>query len=158
MTDLSNSMPESAPQTPAAEPVPTISNQHETLRQQIYASLQKAETQKNKLKTIDRRYSILNICLGALATFIAGQSAVSKDPLIGTWKSTTTVASLLALSATVATGIHKQVASPDVLAETSECVAKLKALKVEIVTPTYSLEAVSAEYRQILANFSQVDC
>jgi hypothetical protein len=138
--------------------LPNSNDQYAVLRNQIQHSLQKAEAQKNKLKTIDRRYSIINLCLGAVATFIAGQSAVSNDPMIGNWRATTTVASMLTLGATIAGGLQKQLAAPDLLNEVSECVAKLKALKVETVTSTFEVEEVSEEYQQILSDFSKVDC
>ncbi|HEY9664576.1 MAG TPA: hypothetical protein V6C65_39550 [Allocoleopsis sp.] len=128
------------------------------LRQQIQSSLQRAETHKNKLKTIERRFSIINICLGATATLIAGQSAIADNPLIGNWRTTTTIASVITLSATIVGGIQKQLAAPDFLVEASECVAKLKALKVETISPTYEVEPVSEEYQQILSDFSKVDC
>lgn len=65
---------------------------------------------------------------------------------------------MLTLGATLAAGIQKQIAAPDLLNEASECVAKLKALKVETVTNTYEIEQVSDEYQQILADFSKIDC
>jgi hypothetical protein len=138
---------------------PTHSDdQCNVLRQQIQDSLQKAEVHKNKLKTIERHYGTINILLGAIATFIAGQAAISNDPLIVNWRTTTAIASVVTLGATVVGGIQKQLADPDVLAEASECVAKLKALKVETIAPTYEIEPVSEEYQQILSDFSKVDC
>lgn len=133
-------------------------DQHDILRQQISESLKKAEAQKNKLKTTERRYSIMSICLGALATFITGQSAVSNDPLIGNWRLNTTVASVLTLGVTIAGGMQKQLAAPDLLSEACECVAKLKALKVETIVSTYDAEQVSEEYQKILSDFSHIDC
>ncbi|MBD2054485.1 hypothetical protein H6F88_00275 [Oculatella sp. FACHB-28] len=128
------------------------------LRQQIQTSLQRAETQRNRLKNVERRFGIVNICFGAAATFIAGQSAISDNPLIGNWRATTTVASVITLSSTIIGGVQKQLAAPDLLTEASECVAKLKALKVETISPAYEVEPVSEEYQQILSDFSKVDC
>lgn len=135
-----------------------LDDQHDILRQHIQDSLRRAEAQRNRLKTIDRRYSIVTLCLSAVATFIAGQSAVSNDPLVGNWRATTTVASILTLGATISGGIQRQLATPDLLNETSECVAKLKALNVETVVSGYEIEQVSDEYQQILSTFSNVDC
>ncbi|EKQ71263.1 hypothetical protein OsccyDRAFT_0122 [Leptolyngbyaceae cyanobacterium JSC-12] len=133
-------------------------DEYSGLRQQIDNSLQRAEAQRNNLKKIDRRYSIFNIILGAIATFIAGQSVVSDQAPMGTWRNMTTISSLFALGATVASGLHKQLASPDLLAEASQCVAKLKALKVETVASTFELEKVCEAYQQILTEFSKIDC
>jgi len=127
------------------------------LRQQIDTSLQRASTQKIKLQNLDRRYSIANIVLGAVAAFIAGQSVMGEKALIGDWKVMTTISSVLTLAATVATGVQKQIASPDLVAEVSQCVAQLKALKIETLSPTFEMEKVSEEYQKILTEFSKVD-
>ncbi|MDX2241073.1 MAG: hypothetical protein NW224_10355 [Leptolyngbyaceae cyanobacterium bins.302] len=130
---------------------------HSDLRQQIDHSLQRASAQKHKLQTIDRKYSIINIVLGAIAAFVAGQSVVADKPLVGNWRVMTTFASVLTLGATVAAGVQKQIASPDLVAEVSQCVAELKALKIETLSPIYELEKVSEEYQKILTEFSKVD-
>lgn len=58
----------------------------------------------------------------------------------------------------IQSSLHKQLAAPDLLAEASECVAKLKALKVETVDSDYDVEQISETYQQILTDFSKVDC
>ncbi|MGD1941741.1 MAG: hypothetical protein ACFB0G_10550 [Leptolyngbyaceae cyanobacterium] len=132
--------------------------EHTVLRQQIQQSLQKVEAQKQRLKSTDRRYTIINIVLGVVATFIAGESAVTGEPFLGNWRLTTMVASVCTLSATAITGIQKQIASPEQLLETSECAAKLKALKVETISANYELEPVSDIYQGIISEFPGVDC
>ncbi|MBE7385440.1 MAG: hypothetical protein F6J95_029080 [Leptolyngbya sp. SIO1E4] len=140
-------------------PSPHSSNhEHSALRQQIQQSLQKAETQKKRLKSTDRRYTITNLVLSAIATFIAGESAISGEPIMGNWRFTAMMASVCTLGATLAAGIHKQIASPDQLLETSECAAKLKVLKIETISEDYELDAVNAEYQHILSEFARVDC
>lgn len=69
----------------------------------------------------------------------------------------TTVASVLTLGATVAAGVQKQIAAPGLIAEVSQCVAQLKALRIETVGSSFELEKVSEEYQKILTEFSQVD-
>ena len=127
------------------------------LKAQIDLSLQKAEAHRNRLKTADRRYSILNIVLGAIATFIAGESAISGTPLMGGWRFTTTVASVCTLGATLSAGIQKQVVSPELLIETSECAARLKSLKIETLAPAYSMDEVRDTYQSILSEFARVE-
>ena len=132
--------------------------EHTVLRQQIQQSLQRVEAQKQRLKSADRRYTIISIVLGVIATFVAGESAVTGEPLLGNWRLTTMVASVSTLSATAITGIQKQIASPEPLLETSECAAKLKALKVETISANYELEPVSDIYQGMIAEFPSVDC
>lgn len=128
------------------------------LRQQIAASLHRARTQKNKLKDADRRFSIASLMLSAIATFITGQSALAGDPIVGNWRFTATLASVCTLGATVAAGIHKQVVPTDLVIESSECVAQLKALTIETIPNVYDLEAVRDTYQHLIAEFSSIDC
>lgn len=132
-------------------------SQSEILRQQIYSSLDKAQAHRNNLKRANTRYSIVNILLSAAATFIAGQAAVTGNP-INSWRFTCMIASGYALGATVTAGLQKQLADPDLLTEASECVGKLKSLKIETIAPTYDLQEVSDKYEQILSEFSSIDC
>ena len=145
------------PQTLSAQALPDKADSHSLLRQQIKLSFQKATAQKNKLIRTDRRFSIANLVLSAVATFIAGESAIAGEPIMGNWRVTTTVASLCTLGATVTAGIHKQVAPTDLLIESSECAAKLKALSIETIPVMYEVADVSEAYRQLLSEFSRVD-
>lgn len=127
------------------------------LRQQIETSLQKAKLQKTKLIQTDMRLSIASIVLGAIATFIAGESAIAGEPMLGNWRFTTTVASICTLGATVTTGIHRQIVPTDLLVEASECTAQLKALHIETIPTVYDVEIVTDSYQRLIAEFSRVD-
>ena len=127
------------------------------LRQQIASSLERSRNQRNKLKNTDKRFSIASLVLGAIATFIAGQSAIAGKPITGNWRITTTIASVCTLGATVATGIHKQVVPTDLLVEASECTAQLKVLVIETAADTYDVETARATYQRIIAEFSNLD-
>jgi len=135
-----------------------IDEQYNVLRQQIENSLQKANAHKERLKRANSRYSIFNILLSALATFVAGQAAVAGTALAGGWRVTCALASGFALGATIVAGVQKQVADPDLLAEASECVGKLRALKIDALAPTYDLDGARKEYQQILSDFSKIEC
>lgn len=133
------------------------SDQHSRMRAQIKLSLQKVRSQKDKLLRTDRRFSIASLLLGAVATFIAGQSAIADEPMLGDWRFTTTIASLCTLGATISTGVHKQVVPTDLLVETSECTAQLKVLSIETIPAVYDVEAVTDNYQRLIAEFSRVD-
>jgi hypothetical protein len=135
-----------------------IEEQYNVLRQQIDNSLQKANAHKERLKRANSRYSIFNILFSALATFVAGQAAVAGGALAGGWRFTCAVASGFALGATIVAGVQKQVADPDLLAEASECVGKLRALKIDTLAPTYDLDGARKKYQQILSDFSKIEC
>ncbi|MEO1386976.1 MAG: hypothetical protein AAFV85_06305 [Cyanobacteria bacterium J06634_6] len=133
------------------------SDQHSRMREQIKISLQKVRSQKDHLIRTDRRFSIASLLLGAIATFIAGQSAIADEPMLGNWRFTTTIASLCTLGATISTGVHKQVVPTDLLVETSECTAQLKVLSIETIPAVYDVEAVTDNYQRLIAEFSRVD-
>jgi hypothetical protein len=144
------------PQPLSTQPV-TDNNQRNILRQQIDRSLQKAEVQRNQLKTLDRQFNITNIILTSLAAFITGQGALTGEAPIANWRTTALVASALASGSALVMGVHQQIASADTLAEAKESVAKLKALKVSTIPETYNLEQVALEYQKLLSSFQRVD-
>jgi hypothetical protein len=130
--------------------------QYKALEKQINDSLQKACAHKDRLKRSSSRYSIANITMGALATFVAGQSVIL-GPVLGNWKLACTVAGILALGATISAGIQKQLADSDLLAEASECCGRLRSLKVETIARTYDLDRVKSEYKQVLTGCPRVE-
>ena len=132
--------------------------QYGSLRQQIASSLQRARVQKQNLKRMDRRLSIASLVLSAIATFVAGESAIAGEPIMGDWRFTTTLASVCTLGATVTMGVHKQIVPTDLIVESSECTAQLKSLSIETIPDIYDVETVRDAYQQIIAEFSMVDC
>jgi hypothetical protein len=87
----------------------------------------------------------------------------TKDALAGTaglfgnvsnWKGICLFAAVCSAGATVTAKMQ----TAEQLTEASECVVKLKALRVETIAPTYNLEHVSTTYQQILSEFSTIDC
>ncbi|MBW4582345.1 MAG: hypothetical protein KME42_22485 [Tildeniella nuda ZEHNDER 1965/U140] len=133
----------------------TISNdpviQLDVMREQISSSLEKARTQKNRLKRDNGRYMTANIVLGAIAAVLAGAAGtVGKAE---TWKPICLLATVCSIGATVTAKIQ----TAEQLTEACEFVAQLKALRVETMAPTYDLEDVSEKYKQILARVSTID-
>jgi hypothetical protein len=131
--------------------------QYGALRQQINDSLQKAGTYKERLKGTHTRYAVAGIVLGALSTFVAGLSAIMQNPLIVDWPFTCAIAGVLALGVTVTTGLQKQLADPELLAEAGECLSRLRALRIEVIEPAYDVEAVRQKYQQVLFDFPKID-
>ncbi|MGD1898039.1 MAG: hypothetical protein ACFB16_13920 [Phormidesmis sp.] len=137
---------------------PNFTNdEHGRLREQIKLSLQKAKSQRDQLLRNDKRFNIATLLLGAAATFIAGESAIAGEPMLGNWRTTTTIASICTLGATVATGIHKQIVPTDMIIETSECTAQLKVLAIETIPGDYDVDTVTDSYQRLIAEFSRID-
>lgn len=142
--------------TPEAEPKQPI--EYDGLRRQILSSLERSRNQRNQLRHTDKCFSIASLVLGAIATFVAGQSAIVDEPILGNWRLTTTVASLCTLGATVATGLQKQIVPTDLIVESSECTAQLKVLRIETIPDVYDVETVRDSYQRVIAEFSKIDC
>lgn len=132
--------------------------QRETLRRQIDESFRKASAQRERLTRMDRRYSLTHTGLSGLSGMIAGSvAAVGRAPG-GDWRLICVVAAVFAFGATLVSALQKQLSDPDLLAQTSECVGKLRALRVEAIAPGYSIDDVGSKYRQVLTEYAKVDC
>jgi hypothetical protein len=131
--------------------------QYAALEQQIEGSLRKASSVRDKLRRTSSRYTITNILLSALSTFVAGR-AVLFPTTVGSWRLTCTAAGAFALGATIVAGLQKQLADPEFLAEASECCGRLKNLKVQTIGGNYDGEFLKNEYGKILETCSRVDC
>ena len=131
--------------------------QYESLRQQIAGSMKTVSAHRARLRRESIRYSVLNIISGALATFVAGLAALLGLPAGGSWRATCAVAAVFSLGATVIAGLQMHLADPDYLAKVSECLSRLRALKVETDVTQYDVEAVRKRYQQILLDFPDID-
>jgi len=126
--------------------------------QQIQASLQKASTFRNRLKTSSVRYTIAGLVLSTLATFFAGLSSLSGKPIVvNDWRITCAIAAVFTLGATIAAGVQSQLAKPDLLTQASECVGKLRALAIDTLEPGFDAAQVRQQYRAVLTEYAQVD-
>jgi len=132
------------------------------LRQEIETSLQKANAQKTRLQNSKKRFDITNTLLSALSTFVAGLATVSGQPLAGSgddgWRLTCGLAALLTLAATVVSGIQPSSESSKLLSEANACVAKLRALQLEMLNPNFKVPEISQQYQKVLTSHPQVDC
>jgi hypothetical protein len=134
--------------------------QYDDLERQINDSLQRACGFKDKLRRTSSRYTITNILLSALATFVAGRAVLlgALFPSVSrNWALSCTVAGTFALGATIIAGLQKHLADPEVLAEASECCGRLRNLKVQTIGRQYDWEKLMREYGNILQASSRVD-
>jgi hypothetical protein len=131
--------------------------QYDVLEQQIDGSLEKACKFKERVRRTGSRYTITNILLSALATFVAGR-AVLFPASVGNWRLTCTVAATFALGATIVAGLQKHIADPEILAEASECCGRLKNLKIQTIGRQYDWDKIKSEYGKILEASPRVDC
>jgi hypothetical protein len=128
-----------------------LKQQSDVLREQISSSLEKALVQKNTLKRNNSRQTTANIILSALAALLAGTAGTFGNA--SNWKGICLFAAVCSAGATVTSKMQ----TAEQLTEASECVGKLKALRIETIAPTYNLQHVSETYQQILSEFSTLD-
>jgi hypothetical protein len=130
----------------------------ESLVQQIQASLHKATAGKDRIRRTMTRMSLAGTALTALATFAAGLPTVIGKPIVaGDWRITCGVATLFTLAATIVAGAQTQLANPDALTQSSECVGKLRALVIDTLEPGFDAAEVRKQYRAILTEYAQID-
>jgi hypothetical protein len=131
---------------------PRQRNQFNLLRQQIYSSLEKAQTQRTILKCNNARLITANIILSTVAAVLAGFSGTAGTA--ATWKPICIIGAVCSAGVAMTTKMQ----TPEQLTELCECVGQLKALRVEMITTTGDLEEISEKYQQILSEFSTIDC
>ena len=134
-----------------------MENQNQ-IDQQIQTSFQKATAQRKKLEKNTTRYTITGIILSALATFVAGVPSLMGEPVItDSWRITCAVAALITLATTIVTSVQAQVAKPDILARSSECVGRLRALLLELQAQDVDYDQVRKQYQAVLVDFAEVE-
>jgi uncharacterized membrane protein (DUF485 family) len=134
-----------------------MDNQNQ-IDQQIQASFQKATAQRKKLERNTTRYAITGIILSALATFVAGVPSLMGEPIIAdSWRITCTVAAIITLATTIVTSVQTQVAKPDTLARSSECVGRLRALLLDLQAQDVDYDQVRKQYQAVMIDFAEVE-
>ena len=134
-----------------------MENQNQ-IDQQIQASFQKATAQRKKLERNTTRYTITGIILSALATFVAGVPSLMGEPVItDSWRITCTVAAIITLATTIVTSVQTQVAKPDILARSSECVGRLRALLLDLQAQDVDHDQVRKQYQAVLVDFAEME-
>jgi hypothetical protein len=128
------------------------------MENEIQESLIKAVTQVSKLKKANTRFIYGSLIASVGATLIAGLTAFT-GPLVGqgapAWKWTCGVVAIFTATATVFTGLHKQLTIPERLAKATECVGKLKSLKISLENPDSNKEEVIKEFRKIIEVYGE---
>lgn len=136
----------------------TTGGTFEALRGQIDESFRRAAAQQQRLTQADRRYNTIQTTLSGLATLIAGVvSAVGAAPG-GNWRAVCGIAATCAFGATIAAVTQKQRTDPVLIAQTSECVGKLRSLRVAALDPNTDPNDLSGQYRKVLTEYERVDC
>ena len=67
------------------------------------------------------------------------------------------IAALLALGATIISGLQQNLVQAELLNKVNECVARLRTLQIETIDPVYDVVAVRMQYQTIMSHYPDVD-
>ena len=138
--------------------------QEATQNQEAFAklvkdSLQKAQKRTSGLRKTNTRLIITGMLCSAGTTLVAGGTAVT-GPVVGVedagWRLACIVAAIFAFVSTVCTALITQVKFGERLSEGNQCVGRLEALKVAIITGTENWEQVTKEYGEIVKAYTEI--
>lgn len=127
---------------------------------QIISSLRTAEEKLKKLRETNTKFIVISLIASVLATLLAGSTAFL-GPLAGqgppAWKWTCGIVAVFTATATVFTGLHKQLTISERLAKATECVGKLRAIDFSISNAATEEEkkAAASEYKKVLEVYSE---
>jgi hypothetical protein len=119
----------------------------------IRTGLRAAESHVRRLRRADTWSIIVGTAASATAAFVAGVTAVQKQPLVSSWATTCAVAALLSLAAALATGLHKGLGISDRLTKASACSGKLRALDLAATLGGRAVPDLTRECEQVAAEY-----
>jgi hypothetical protein len=135
-----------------------LSDQRDEMLGRIRGGLRTAEARVQNLKRRSSQFILVNLVCGALGTAVSGLAAAA-GPVAGTgphaWKLTCAAVALLTASSTFFSGLNQQLAVPDHLAKAIMCVARLRALEMEITETNRDLAEVTRQYEDVVASYEE---
>lgn len=127
----------------------------------IKESLDKAQQQVAKLRKTNSRFIYISLTASVLATLLAGLTAFN-GPIAGqgppAWKWTCGIVAVFTATATVFTGLHKQLTVSERLAKATECTGKLKSILISLERSGLSesdKDNILNEYRKVVEVYSE---
>jgi len=130
------------------------------MQSEIKESLRKAEFNVLKLRKTNSRYIYISLVASVLATLLAGSTAFL-GPLAGqgtsAWKWTCGIVAVFTATATVFTGLHKQLTVSERLAKATECAGKLRSIDFGMTnSPSESDKTeIIKDYKKVIEIYSE---
>jgi hypothetical protein len=130
----------------------------EAFTQIVKDSLRKAQKITSGLRRKNTRLLITGMVCSAGTTLVAG-GTVAAGPVIGEgdagWRIACIVAAVLAFVSTVATALTTQLKYDERLTQGNQCIGRLRALDIAIVTGSGNWEEISKEYEEVVKAYSE---
>ena len=122
---------------------------------EVQESFSKAQANLIKLRKTNSRFLYISLITSVLATLIAGLTAFT-GPIAGegpsAWKWTCGIVAICTSTATVFTGLQKQLTISERLAKATECVGKLKSIMIGMENS----DAESADKKEFVNEYKKV--
>jgi hypothetical protein len=132
---------------------------HEAFAQMVKDSLRKAQEHTSGLRRTNTRLIITGMVCSAGTTLVAGGTAVT-GPVVGVedagWRLVCIVAAVFAFASTVCTALTTQLKFDERLSQGNQCVGRLKALDLAILTRSENWEQVTKEYGEIVKAYIEI--
>ncbi len=130
------------------------------MNDEIRKSLAKAEALVSKLRKTNSRYIVISLAASVLATLLAGTTAFT-GPVAGqgppAWKWTCGIVAVFTATATIFTGLQKQLMITEKLSKATECVGKLRSIDFTLNNSEKDEDRKDAlsEYKKVLEVYSE---
>mgnify|MGYP001225579673 CR=1 FL=1 len=130
------------------------------MNDEIRKSLAKAEALVSKLRKTNSRYIVISLAASVLATLLAGTTAFT-GPVAGqgppAWKWTCGIVAVFTATATIFTGLQKQLLITEKLSKATECVGKLRSIDFTLNNSEKDEDRKDAlsEYKKVLEVYSE---
>lgn len=130
------------------------------MNDKVRQSLEKAQGNVAKLRKANSRYIVISLVASVLATLLAGSTAFM-GPLAGqgatAWKWTCGIVAAFTATATVFTGLQKQLMISEKLSKATECVGKLRGIDFTLSNAANEEDKQEAlnDYRKVLEVYSE---
>ncbi len=130
------------------------------MNDEIRKSLARAESLVSKLRKSNSRYIVISLAASVLATLLAGTTAFT-GPVAGqgppAWKWTCGIVAVFTATATIFTGLQKQLLITEKLSKATECVGKLRSIDFTLNNSEKDEDRKDAlsEYKKVLEVYSE---
>jgi hypothetical protein len=135
-----------------------LTENQKLLAQHIGQSLAKAEAQVSGLRTKNTRLGVASFSSSAVATLVAGVTALA-GPVVGTgipaWRAACLLAAIFGSVATISAGLIQQLKFEERVQHGTQCIGRLKALNVAVTTGRRSWDEIGADYEDLAQSYPE---
>jgi hypothetical protein len=130
-----------------------------SLTEKLRASLKQAGDFVQRRKKLHTALVVSSVISSAAATLIAGLTA-AQGPVVGTgtegWRLACGAAAVFGFSATVSSGISRQLKVNEKLVLGTQCLKQLQSLEIGLSTGSKDLDEAAREYRELVHTYPEL--